>query len=182
MEYSDDKPSEIITQETSEIITQETCKCNLIYYYCFCDGENALLDKLKVIGVCNLKIRSIVDCAITNGHLNVLKWLQSHTSRYFDQNKPMFAIQSGQLDVLKWLHSHTLCYLDEFMCECAALYGYLKILKWLVNNNAPFEPTYYEINIHCLKYLFTINKTYYIKHNKNLQQIERLKILASGVF
>jgi len=56
-----------------------------------------------------------------------------------------------------------------------------KGVKWLIDNDAHINPIYSEINIHCLEYLFAINKTYMIKNEINLQQIERLKILASGV-
>jgi len=204
MEYPDDKPN--------EIITQKTCNCHLVHYYCFCNGENALLDELKLQTSNNIIMKDRVDVyAIVNGHFNILKWL---CSQYYPLSpwSLEYAAMTGHMEILKWLHSLNSSYLlkndvclsaaynghleiliwlrsqnpsypfNKHCCIFAAQKGHLEVLKWLLNNNAPFKPTYDEINIHCLEYLFTIKKTHAIKNEINLQQIKRLKILTSCVF
>jgi len=187
MEYPNDTTSDIITYET-----YKTCKCYIFNCFCFCNDENALLDKLKELGIDNLKLHRLSDAA-RNGHLNILKWFDLHWlplqkfPSIWKQYVCGIAAQRGHLDILKWLHSQNQLEYAIWPCAHALFSGYLDILKWLLDINWPtninrlYPMKTFEINIHCLKYLFTINKTDIIKRKINLQQIERLKILASGV-
>jgi len=198
MEYPDDTISYTITCETLDI-----CKCitNINYYYsdvyyCYCDGENVLLDKLKAIGANNLKPYTHYGAA-RNGHLNVLKWLYLHSVSFIlNKNDPhdkndrrvwcnicLCAASNNHLNILKWVHSQNKLF--TLFDVNPVPYDHLNIYKWLIKEYECIimnREDMWEINIHCLEYLFEINKTDMIKNKINLQQIERLKILASGVF
>jgi len=209
MEYSEDTPS----TTTLTTINNKVCKCNLTDYYCYCYGENALLDYLKIIGAKNLN-SSVYVCAAQCGHLEVLKWMYSECYPLGIYAHGYYAIINGHLNIVKWLEtkyllrleSSDLCHLaakhnqlniliwlrtqnppyywDRLTCLNAAENGHLEILKWSINKNAPvnfnnFEA--YEIEMSCLKYLFEINKIATICNTKNLQQIKILKVLMSGV-
>jgi len=132
MEYPDDKPS--------EIIIHKTCNCDLVNYYCFCNGEDKLLEELKIpkfTGVIYLKPN--IDCyAIMNGHLNILKWLHSQNF-HLDFFSLEYAAMSGQMEILMWLHSLNFSdLLNGCVCSGAARHGHLNILIWLRSQNPPY--------------------------------------------
>lgn len=60
-------------------IYYRSCKCNKIDYYCYCDGEDILLNKLKEIGIYNLK-HNVYTFALLNNHLDIAKWLLIYNS------------------------------------------------------------------------------------------------------
>lgn len=142
-------------------ITHNTCKCNTYNYYCFCDGEDKLLEKLKnpkngIISV----MYNIEHYAIEYGHSNILKWL--HSINYFNYNN------------IKLSHLFCIAILDR--------YFNINVVKWFLDNISMCYGPYCKIPFRGIEYLFIINKINLITNEINLQQIERLKILASGVF
>lgn len=170
------------------------CKCDVINYYCHCDGEDKLLDKLKLINVKKLKLFDFYFATKYN-HLNVLKWLNTQQVIYRHliipyshllYNSLTIAAQKGYLNILKWMFdiypngfNHHL-YKDA-MCHG---HGHLDIVKWLVYIKIPTNCyiTHEIKNIKIIEYFFEINKIHIIRNKKNLQQIQRMKILISGVF
>lgn len=199
------------------------CECDVINYYCYCDGEDKLLDELKQIDRNNFKFKyCIFNVAVCYGHLNIVKWMRLNSLvRHWDTYTCDYAARNGHLNILIWLRSQEPpCFWDENTIKCASKnnhldiikwlytqnppcpstistydqiikYGYFNIFKWLIDNNIINDDTilyvnrYCEIHIHCLKYLFEINRIdmlNVIQNEINLQQIQRMKILMSGVF
>jgi len=123
------------TEITSNV---KYCNCNTLNYYCYCNGENDVLEKLK-----NGKIEKphlTHDSAVLNGHLGVLKWLYSQKTLYQWNNRistlEAIAASDGHLHILKWIYQQNLsnsCH--SSVIGHAAFNGHLKVLKWFYSQN-----------------------------------------------
>lgn len=157
------------------------CNCDIKCYYCHCDGENKLLNRLQKINVKKLKMH-ICCQAIKCNHLNILKWfLTEKKSCRFQFWHNDIAAEKGYLNIIKWLFTQYQSNIPSpLITEKALINDHLHILKWLVEINAPLNidnNQHFKIGINCLKYLFEINKIKIIKNKENLKEIEYFKLI-----
>jgi len=199
MEYGNDNITDVVSSEQTTIVSK-ICKCPRnavtmnIVYYCYCDGQDMVLNFFKKHGFDNNCIR----CAAWQGHLDILKYcimkkqIDLIEDPHFFYDMCNLAAQGNHLNILKWLGSIQLpCYWNAAPYSTALEFDHLETIKWLISNNAPiflfFDwPKYVDIDTQCLNLLFEINeinKIDKIKINKTIvKQIKRMKILISGEF
>lgn len=73
--------------------------------------------------------------AVSNGNLNLLKWLHDHKCPW-NEDICSTAALNGNLEILKYLHENK-CFWNEFTCQSAAKYGHLDCLQYAHENGCP---------------------------------------------
>jgi len=74
----------------------------------------------------------LCDCAALNGHFEILQWLVNNGCP-MSSSTCANAAENGHIEILKWLHENE-CDWDETSCDNAALNGHWDILKYLHEN------------------------------------------------
>lgn len=158
------------------------CQCDTDKYYCYCDGEDKLLNTLNTIGIKNLKISQILPNMYDDDD-------------YFKQdiyikckNFLNHAVNLGHLKILKWFKQQNIYLWNRYIKNIIYTADYinrLDVFKWLINDNV-INDTFCIVtnNIHSISYIFESNKLDLIIHDsiRNFEKIKRMKILISGVF
>ena len=95
----------------------------------------------KVLEWCRLNnfpwnIFECLTIAMTNGHVNIIKWMRQVTP--FNEDICVAAALSGNLRILQWCRKQG-CPWNEKTCHAAAMKGHLKLLKWCRENGCPWD-------------------------------------------
>jgi len=128
-----------------EETTSKHCKCHTYRYFCYCDGEDNLLEKIKngdsIIRheIYNDNENNICSYAALCGHLKILKWLRSQKPPYgYNIYTCAYAAKNGHLEVLKWLRSQNPpCKWNHQTMHYAAENGQLDVIKWILEQHSP---------------------------------------------
>lgn len=81
---------------------------------------------------------SVLNEAALHGHMNVLSWATIRCQCVRNSYTCMRAAQGGHLEILKWLQTHKFPW-DESTCTMAARGGHLNILQWARANGCPWD-------------------------------------------
>lgn len=82
----------------------------------------------------NLNNLLIIDAAVVNGHLHIIKWLYNNQIRNYSIGSMYNACKKGYLNIVKWLVEHKPISYGKKAMDFAAMHGHLDIVIWLYNN------------------------------------------------
>jgi hypothetical protein len=90
--------------------------------------------------------RSIIECAVYNGNLDVLIWIKNNNAHRWEMvcqrvRLCFIAANGGKLKILQWLRSKDggNCRWDKQTCQYAAHAGHFELLKWAHQNGCPWD-------------------------------------------
>ncbi len=117
---------------------------NGILVYCLSNYNNVPLLELSKLKGCNMS--AAIDYGALQGHIPVLDWCHENKIIGFVCT---FAIQQGHLHVLKWLQTHDYKFITDspWMCNGAAKHGHLEVLKFVRGMGTIWDRGTYEFGL-----------------------------------